>query len=137
MLTKKKVLLVDLDDSRRKSRVALLTSAGYEVDVRANHLTSERLDHEARFDLLIVALHHKHLEAAAEYTDRLTRMYPMLPILLLTDHGVYVPRGTLSQDIETGNPKELMTRVAKMLTGEERIKELPPVGATDDQSMQR
>lgn len=124
MHTKKKVLLVDHDDSRRDTRVAMLVKAGYEVEVRFDHIASERIDHEARFDLMIVAL-HLHPEGAAAYTDRLTRMYPTLPILLLTDHGVFVPRGTLSQSIETGDPKELLIRVARMLTGEELIRELP------------
>jgi hypothetical protein len=90
--------------------------------------------HEARFDLIIVAL-HQGPEGAAAYTDRLTMAYPNLPILLLTDHGVFVPRGTLSQSIETGDPQGLLTRVAKMLTGEEHISELP-ITASDNTSAQ-
>jgi hypothetical protein len=106
MQTRKKVLLVDLDDTRRETRVKLLDTAGYEVDVRVDHVTAERLDRETGYDLIIVALHNRPEDAAA-YTDRLTRRTPTLPILLLTDRGVYVPRGTLSQSIGAGDPHSL------------------------------
>lgn len=52
MGTAKKILLVDLDDERRDSRVGLLTQAGYSVEVRKDRIAAERLDHESTFDLV-------------------------------------------------------------------------------------
>jgi CheY-like chemotaxis protein len=81
--TAQKVLLVDLDDARRQSRVQMLESVGYEVETRATYVAAERLDHEGSFDLIIVAL-HRHPEDTAAYSDHLSRSVPKLPILLLT-----------------------------------------------------
>jgi len=123
MAEAKRILLIDLDDLRRSTRVELLERAGYEVDLRTDFLTAEAFDHEGEYDLVILAL-HTHPQLAAEYTDRLTGYKPGLPILLLLDNGVYAPKGTLSQDIESGNPGELMTRIASMLAGSTYIREL-------------
>jgi hypothetical protein len=131
MRTKKKVLLVDLDDSRRETRVTLLANAGYDVDLREDHVAAEELDDEANYDLMIVALHTRPEDAAA-YTDRISRKKPELPILLLTDYGVFIPRGTLSRSIETGDPRALLMRVAEMLTGTKELIELPS-GHQDEQ----
>ena len=51
------------------------------------------------------------------YSDHISRVNPDLPILLLTDYGVYVPRGTLSESLKAGSPLELTNRVAAMLAG--------------------
>jgi|HubBroStandDraft_6_1064221.scaffolds.fasta_scaffold1848578_1 hypothetical protein len=48
-------------------------------------------------------------------SDHLVENNPDLPILLLFDHGVFVPRNTLSRHIETGHPIELMQTVASTL----------------------
>jgi DNA-binding NtrC family response regulator len=123
MTTKKRVLLVDLDDSRRSTRVALLANRGYEVDVRADYLAAEELGGESTYDLLIVAL-HKGPKDAAVYADRVAQKTPSLPVLLLTDMGVYVPAGILSRHIGTGDPAALLRQVAVMLTGSDKVKEL-------------
>jgi hypothetical protein len=47
-----------------------------------------------------------------------------LPILPLTDAGVFVPHGTLSRRLATGFPEELMLEVAEMLSGSSHIREL-------------
>jgi DNA-binding NarL/FixJ family response regulator len=120
----KKILLVDLDDLRRQSRVRLLNMAGYEVEVRDDAIAAERLDHEGAFDLIIIAL-HGHPEKAIEYSDHLAVAQPLLPILLLTDWGVYVPPGTLSETIETGNPGHLIQEIALRLAGSTHVRELP------------
>ncbi len=120
----KKILLIDADDSRRKSRILLLTNAGYKVDLREDYIEAERLDHEGRFDLIILALHRRSDKALA-YSAQLTRAKPRLPILLLTDSGVYVPPGTLSPSVETGDPTALIHQVAAMLEGSTHILELP------------
>jgi DNA-binding NtrC family response regulator len=119
----KHLLLIDLDDARRRTRIQLLEHAGYHVETRNNYIAAERLDHEGRFDLVIVAL-HKDPETTAEYSDQLSRAKPKLPVLLLTDFGVVVPLGSLSSAVEAGYPAELMRKVAAMLAGSEHIREL-------------
>jgi len=86
--TAEKILLIDIDDVRRQSRVQMLKSVGYEVEPRPNYIAAERLDHEGQFDLIIVTL-HRHPEDTAAYSDDLSRTDPQLPILLLTDALVY------------------------------------------------
>jgi AmiR/NasT family two-component response regulator len=120
----KKILLIDLNDIRRESRVRLLTHAGYTVDVRTDYVEAERLDHEGRFDLVILALHSDPAKAA-HYSDHLCRAKPRLPILLLTDVGVFVPPGTLSRSIETGSPDDLIQEITGMLAGSTSVRELP------------
>ena len=44
----KKIMLIDLDDSRRSSRKLLLEHAGYEVALRDNYVSAETLNHEGR-----------------------------------------------------------------------------------------
>lgn len=130
MESKKKILLVDLDDTRRKTRVRMLESAGYEVETRSDHDISERLDGEERFDLLLLALHRKKLDEAAAYSERLRKKKPDLPILLLLDATVFVPRGTLSRSVGTEIPLDMMKEIAEMLAGSTHIRELQATGAT-------
>lgn len=118
-----RILLVDLDDSRRRSRVQMLESVGYEVETRTNHVAAERLDHEGKFDLVIVTL-HCHPEETAAYSNHLSRTNPELPILLLTDTGVFVPKGTLSQSVAAGSVALLIQKVSSMLIGSEHIREI-------------
>lgn len=101
----------------------MLTNAGYSVDLRTDHVEAEFLDHEGRFDLIILAL-HGNPEKAALYSDRLSNAEPQLPILLLTDFGVFVPSGTLSRSVETGDPAKLIRQVAAMLEGSSHVREL-------------
>jgi CheY-like chemotaxis protein len=124
--TAQKILLIDVDDARRHSRVQMLESVGYEVETRANYVLAERLDHEAQFDLIIVAL-HRHPEDTAAYSDDLSRTDPKLPILLLTDAGVFVPKGTLSESVGAGSTTHLIQKVSVMLVGSTHIRELRDV----------
>jgi response regulator RpfG family c-di-GMP phosphodiesterase len=121
--TAQKILLIDLDDIRRQSRVQMLESVGYKVETRANYMAAELLDHEDQFDLIIVTL-HSHPEDTAKYSDQLSRAEPKLPILLLTDAGVFVPKGTLSQSIGAGSATQLIQKVSTMLVGSTHIREL-------------
>jgi PleD family two-component response regulator len=120
--TAQRILLVDYDDVRRQSRVQMLQSVGYEVETRTNYIAAERQNHEGEFDLIIVAL-HSHPEKAAAYSNELTKNDPGLPILLLTDAGVFVPRGTLSQSVGAGSTTLLIERVSAMLVGSSHIRE--------------
>ena len=120
--TAEKILLIDRDDIRRQSRVQMLESVGYEVETRTNYIAAEQLDHEGHFDLIIVTL-HMHPEDAAAYSDDLARTDPKLPILLLTDAGVFVPEGTVSQSVSAGSATQLIQRVSSMLVGSTHIRE--------------
>jgi len=121
--TAQKLLLIDCDDIRRQSRVQMLESVGYEVATRTDYIAAERSDHEGHFDLIIVTL-HRHPEDAAAYSDDLSRTEPKLPILLLTDAGVFVPKGTLSQSVGAGSAAQLIQKVSAMLVGSSHIREL-------------
>jgi hypothetical protein len=96
---------------------------GYEVAVRVNYVDADHLSDEDSFDLVILALHLR-LDEAVPYSDRLTRNNPSLPILLLMDFGVFVPRGTLSRSLEAGDPIALMKEVAAMLAGSSHLREI-------------
>ena len=124
LMKKKSVLLVDFDDARRATRVKVLESRGMQVTVRNDYVESDRLDHEGSFDLMILALHSHKLKEAVAYTDRIQRAKPDLPILLLTDNGVFAPRGTLSRSMETDGPALLLSEVSQMLAASSHIKEL-------------
>jgi DNA-binding NtrC family response regulator len=120
---KRNILLIDLNDPRRDTRVRILENAGYAVEVRQNHKAAEALGRELEYDLVLLALHRDKFKDAVDYSDRLQKANPGLPILLLTDAGVYLPIGTLSPCIETGLPNELVKEIARRLTGRENIPE--------------
>jgi len=120
--TAQKILLIDRDDTRRQSRVQMLESVGYEVATRTNYVAAERLDHESQFDLIIVTL-HSHPEDTLAYSDQLSATDPKLPILLLTDAGVFVPRGTIKDSVGAGSATRLIQKVSAMLVGSTHIRE--------------
>lgn len=124
MKDSKRILLIDLNDPRRETRIKILEQAGYDVEVRTNHAASELLHHEADFDLILLSLHEEKLKEAAAYSNRLAKHYPTLPILLLTDAGIFAPRGTLSRAMEAETPKEMLEQIAEMLAGSKHIHEL-------------
>jgi hypothetical protein len=124
MADAKKLLLIDSGDLRRDSRVKLLAGVGYDVDVRDDYTAAERLGDEGSYDLIVLAL-DGYPERAIAYSDQLRRNSPRLPVLLLTDVGVFVPPGTLSRSIESGNPHKLIAEIAAMLAGNARVRELP------------
>jgi hypothetical protein len=116
----KRILLVDLEDARRSTRVELLRSGGYEIFARTLEMEVE--GDEGSFDLIIVTLHDKP-ESAAAYSDRVAIRFPDLPILLLADQGVSVPPGTVGQSIQTGSPEQLRVEIAAMLNDSIHIRQ--------------
>jgi DNA-binding NtrC family response regulator len=118
-----KILLVDLDDARRENRIRLLQTRGYDVTLRNTWMEAERADHEDSFDLILISL-GSHSDDAAAYSKQLKEHKPTLPVLLLTDFGVFVPEGTLSEYIRAGNSYELILKIAAMLAGSTHVREL-------------
>src|SRR6266513_1772031 len=118
------ILFIDFDHSRRATRVGLLEAAGYEVTLRDDWLEAEQIDDEGRFHLVLIAIHRGDLKAAADYSDRLAKRNPTLPILLLTDAGVFAPKGTLSRTVQAGEPAEWIEEIASMLAGSSHIREI-------------
>src|SRR5690349_17139963 len=62
---RKRILLVDVNDPRAKTRVKMLVGAGYEVEVREDDRVSELLAHEDSFDLILLSLHRKRRKTHA------------------------------------------------------------------------
>jgi response regulator RpfG family c-di-GMP phosphodiesterase len=125
---RRKVLLVDRNDSRRDARQRLLADAGYEVETSEDYFQEKGSEKAGPFDLVIVALHREDLNDAAAYSERLRQSTPPVPILLLTDVGVFVPRYALSHCIHAGHPVELLAEIAEMLAAHEADPEARPVG---------
>ena len=124
MNSEKRILLIDLNDARRNTRVRMLTAVGYQVELRDDEVQAEGHNGEPTFDLVILSLHRAHLDEAVAYGDRLRKTNPTLPILLLLDNGVFAPHGALCRSLETGIPTEMMDCVAEMLAGSTHIREL-------------
>jgi DNA-binding NtrC family response regulator len=104
--------------------VLMLQRAGYDVATRDGWVSAEQLDHEGHFDLVVIALGRGQLQEAAAYSDRLSRSKPTLPILLLTDVGVFAPKATLSRSMDSSDPKAFLLAVANLLAGSSHIREL-------------
>lgn len=84
----KKILLIDLEDSRRASRVLLLEQAGYQVFLRTDRKTAELSNIETGYDLVLIALHDDAKPALA-YAEVLAKHSPDLPILLLSEPAFF------------------------------------------------
>lgn len=125
----KQVLLIDADDARRETRVAMLKGAGYETRVSRDYAAAGRADEEATYDLVIIAVHREKLAEVTAYSEQLRQAEPTLPILLLTDEGVLVPDGTRSRNMSGGSPDELLREIARMLATSRHIRGLPPTRA--------
>lgn len=119
-----RILLIDMDDQRRATRVAVLQGAGYSVRVRQDFIAAEELADEGESDLVILSIRIEHKLALA-YAVRLRGLKPDLPILLLTDQGAYVAASDQRSTLEAGSPIALLEKVAKMLAGSVHVRELP------------
>jgi DNA-binding NtrC family response regulator len=126
LLRRKSILLIDVNDPRRNTRVKLLENAGYAVHISQAPQEVETLGGEQEHDLVLLSLHRDKFIEAVSYADRLQKANPDLPILILSDAGVYVPRGTVSPSIQTGDPDALVKKIAQMLTGGGHIQAITP-----------
>jgi hypothetical protein len=116
--------MIERDELRRDTRVRVLESLGHNVVLRSDYIDSKALNHEGTFDLLIISLNRSEVDAASAYSDTVIAAMPTLPILLITDFGVFVPRGTLARVMQAGGPKELVSEVSNLLAASMHIREL-------------
>jgi len=121
----KRILLVDLDDTLRESRSRLLEQAGYELDIGLDYAAAEAMCDQGLHDLAIVGVRDWPKDPV-RYIEMLAKSNPDLPILLLIDIGVSVPRDVLSRHchLEASSPKELIETVGSMLEGGVHIRKV-------------
>jgi len=112
----KRLLLIDANDLRRETRVMLLQHAGYEVAIADCFENVERQIREARFDLVIAQTDDVG-KAVMAYGERLRAANPQLPILLLSDLGLFLPKHVLLSSFAAGGPSpvEVLTRIGALL----------------------
>jgi len=110
-----RVLLIDHHDARRETREALLQQAGYEVVTAESFAAVEGRLREVGFDLVIVAVKGNADRESLAYSQRLRAASPKLPILALSDRGIFLPKESLLTVLESGQPLQLIAAVARLL----------------------
>lgn len=111
-MTTSRILLIDTDDARRQTHIHMLKNAGYDVTVAADFQQVETQLALDGFQLVLVALHSGD-QATQSYVNRLRQQLPDLPVLALQDSWVF--SGHSEQNLETGQPAELMQKIATLL----------------------
>ena len=109
----KRILLIDHNDGRRATRVLLLREEGYEVVTADSYQDVEGRIREAAFDLVIVETDDIK-QAVLAYTERLRGVQPQLPILVLSDQGLFLPKEALLAHFAASypSPREVMAKIA-------------------------
>ena len=112
----KRILLIDRDDPRRATRVMLLEQAGYEVAI-ADRFEEVEFHSEDRFDLILIETADDVEKATMVYAERLKSWAPKLPILLLSDRGLFLPKESLLGHFPGGHqtPVKTIARIASLL----------------------
>ncbi len=112
----KRILLIDHDDPRRATRMLLLKGQGYEVVSADSYQDVEGHIREAAFDLVIVETDDIK-KAVIAYGERLRVIQPQLPILVLSNLGLFLPKEVVLAHFEAGSPSpvEVITKIAAML----------------------
>lgn len=112
----KRILLIDNHDPRRDTRELLLKNAGFEV------VTADRFDlvegyiQETAFDLVVVSVADSAVgKEAVTYSQRLRTANADLPILALSDNGLYLPKESLITVMQSGYPMQLIAKIGKLL----------------------
>jgi DNA-binding NtrC family response regulator len=120
----KRVLLIDHHDARRATRVYLLQGAGYEVTTADRFELVEGRIREAGFDLVIVETDNVMRDSIA-YGQRLRLINPQLPILLLSEAGLFFPKDVVLSSFSAGQPSplEVMTKIAALLLASTHLRE--------------
>jgi response regulator RpfG family c-di-GMP phosphodiesterase len=111
-----RILLIDDHDPRRDTRERLLRNAGYEVVPADRADLDEGYLQEAAFDLVVVSIADSAAGVdAVAYIQRLRAAHAALPILALSDNGLYPPKESLTTVMQSAHPFELIAEVGKML----------------------
>src|SRR5438874_709797 len=110
-----RVLLIDHHDARRETREALLQQAGYEVVTAESFEAVEGQLREVGFDLVIIAVKGNADRESLAYSQRLRVASPQLPILALSDRGIFLPKESLVAVLESGQPLQLIAAIARLL----------------------
>ena len=116
----KRILLIDRKDTRRATRVMLLEREGYEV-VTANRFQDvENSLAESGVDLVVLNADEDE-KATVDYGQRLKHIAPTLPILVLSENGLFLPRTSLLASFrgEHPTPPEVLAKIAAMLMASE------------------
>jgi DNA-binding NtrC family response regulator len=92
----------------------ILQHEGYEVVTAESFDVVEGQLREAAFDLVIVAVKNLDRESVA-YSKRLRAANAKLPILALSDNGLFLPKESLVAVLQGGHPLELIAKTARML----------------------
>ena len=111
-----RILLIDKNDPRRRTRVMLLEGEGYEV-VTANRFQDiEGTLTESSFDLVILEVEDIE-KASIAYGKRLKAAVPKLPILVLSSNGLYLPKESVLNSFHGAHPTppEVMAKIAALL----------------------
>ena len=117
-----RVLLIDHHDARRETREALLEQAGYEVVTAESFAAVEGRLREVGFDLVIVAVKGNADRESLAYSQRLRAASPKLPILALSDRGIFLPKESLLTVLESGQPLQLIAAVARLLVASAHVR---------------
>jgi hypothetical protein len=115
-----RILLVEKEHLRRQTRIALLKTAGYEVEVLDLHQIHQ-IGNESRFDLIMFALETLDSSVYLEYRTQVSKMAPLVPFLLVADNGAYAPAESFDRVISAGNPSKILGEVAGILAVAERL----------------
>ena len=121
----KRILLIDHNDGRRATRVLVLQEEGYEVITADSYRDVEGRIREAAFDLVIAETDHI-TEAVLAYSQRLRDIQPQIPILVLSDEGLFLPKAVLLDHFAESypSPPEVITKIAAMLRDSTHRREL-------------
>ena len=94
----------------------LLEQAGYEVAIAAR-FEEVAPNSENRFDLVLIETAGNAEETTIAYAERLKLWAPKLPILLLSNKGMFLPKESLLEHFPGGHqtPIETMARIAALL----------------------
>ena len=93
----------------------ILEQAGYEV-VTADCFAEVESHSEIRFDLVVIETDNIQ-KASIDYAEHLKSWAPKLPILLLSDRGLFLPKESLLAHFSRGHPtpEQAMAKIASLL----------------------
>ena len=93
----------------------VLETAGYQVTT-ANHFDEVELRAADEFDLVLLETDNIQ-KAVIAYAERLKDWSPKLPVLLLSNNGMFLPKASLLAHFMSAHPSpsEVVTKIAALL----------------------